>query len=155
VKLYEPTHVLKPFGDGIWVVDGGEAWMTLAIGLRIPYPTRMAVIRLPAGGLLLWSPVEPTDALKAEIDCLGPVEHLVSPNRLHYVHIGAWKQHYPAATAWASPGVRARAEAQGLAAPFDVDLGDAPARVGGRARPGDIPGEPLPRRGSVLPPGEP
>jgi hypothetical protein len=87
--------VLKPFGDDIWIVDGGIAWMKLGIGLRIPFTTRMAVIRLPAGALLLWSPVEPTESLRAEVDALGRVAHLMSPNRVHYVHIGAWKKLYP------------------------------------------------------------
>jgi hypothetical protein len=125
VKLYEPTHVLKPFGDDIWIVDGGVAWMKLGIGLRIPFTTRMAVLRLPGGELVLWSPVEPTERLRAEVDSLGHVAHLVSPNRVHYVHLGAWKKLYPAATAWASPGVRERARSQGMPVTFDADLGDA------------------------------
>jgi hypothetical protein len=49
----------------------------------------------------------------------------VSPNRLHYVHIGAWKELYPAATTWASPGVRERVRSQGSPVTFDGDLGDA------------------------------
>jgi hypothetical protein len=85
----------------------------------------MAVLRLPGGEMLLWSPVEPTEKLRSQIDGLGPVAHLVSPNRLHYVHIGAWKKLYPAATTWASPGVRERAQSQGVAMTFDADLSDA------------------------------
>ena len=126
MQLYEPTHVLKPFGDDIWIVDGGIAWMKLGIGVRIPFPTRMAVVRLPGGDLLLWSPVEPTQKLRSEIDALGPVAHLVSPNRVHYAHIGVWKNLYPAAMAWASPGVRERARLQGVAVTFGADLGDVP-----------------------------
>jgi hypothetical protein len=64
--------------------------------------------------------------LRAEIDALGPVRHLVSPNKIHYAHIAAWKRIYPEATAWASPGVRERAASRGLDAPFDADLGDLP-----------------------------
>jgi hypothetical protein len=66
----------------------------------------------------------PDAALFAAIDALRPVAHLVSPNKLHYAHIAAWKRRYPAAVAWASPGVRGRAARQRIAAPFDADLGE-------------------------------
>jgi glyoxylase-like metal-dependent hydrolase (beta-lactamase superfamily II) len=88
----------------------------------------MVVIRLRSGGLWLWSPTAPTPALFAEVDALGPVEHLVSPNRFHYAALPAWKARYPHATVWASPGVRERARSQQLEVPFDADLqDDAPA----------------------------
>ena len=65
-------------------------------------------------------------ALFAAIDALGPVRHLVSPNKLHYTHIAAWKRRYPDAIAWASPGVRERAASQRIEVAFDADLGDVP-----------------------------
>ncbi len=43
----------------------------------------------------MWSPTEPDEGLRKEIDALGPVRHLVSPNKLHYVHVCAWKRAYP------------------------------------------------------------
>jgi hypothetical protein len=64
--------------------------------------------------------------LRAEVDALGPVRHLVSPNRLHYAHIAAWKQAYPGVKAWASPGVRERAASRRVDVSFDADLGDLP-----------------------------
>jgi hypothetical protein len=125
LEPYEPLDVLKPIADGLWVVDGGVSWMALAIGLRIPFPTRMVVIQLPSGGLVLWSPTAPSHRLRAQVDALGPVAHLVSPNKLHYAQIGAWKRAYPDAVAWASPGVRERARASRMEVTFDADLGDA------------------------------
>lgn len=74
----------------------------------------------------MWSPTEPDGGLRAEIDALGPVRHLVSPNKIHYAHIAAWKRIYPEAKAWASPGVRERAASQGIDVSFEADLGDQP-----------------------------
>lgn len=120
---YAPLSTLKPLADGIWWVDGPV--ITMRVGpVSLPFPTRMAIVRLRSGGLWVWSPTAPTPELFAEVDALGPVEHLVSPNRLHYAAIPAWKERYPHATAWASPGVRERARTQKIDVAFDADLGD-------------------------------
>jgi hypothetical protein len=86
----------------------------------------MVVARLANGGLFLWSPTEPDEGLRSEVDALGPVRHLVSPNKIHYSHMSAWTRAYPGATAWASPGARERAAARGADVAFDADLGDEP-----------------------------
>jgi hypothetical protein len=125
VELYEPINTLKPVGEGLWVADGPVVRMAY-LGVSIPFPTRMVVARLAYGELFLWSPTEPDSELRAEIDALGPVRHLVSPNKIHYAHIAAWKRIYPEATAWASPGVRERAASRGLDLSFDADLGELP-----------------------------
>jgi hypothetical protein len=122
---YAPLSTLKPLSDDIWWVDGPVIKMSVG-PVSMPLPTRMVIIRLHAGGLWLWSPTAPTPELFAEIDALGRVEHLVSPNRFHYAAIPAWKERYPHATAWASPGVRERARSQKLEVAFDADLEDAP-----------------------------
>ena len=125
MKLYEPINTLKAVGEDLWVVDGPVERMAY-LGASIPFPTRMVVVRLTNGDLFMWSPTEPDDRLRAEIDALGPVRHLVSPNKIHYAHIGEWKRLYPQAAAWASPGVRERAASQRIEIPFDADLGDKP-----------------------------
>lgn len=125
MELYEPLNTLKPVGEDLWVVDGPVVRMSY-LGGSFPFPTRMAVVCLERGGLFLWSPTAPTESLRARIDDLGPVRHLVSPNKLHYAHIAAWKRAYPDATAWASPGVRERAASQGVDVTFDADLDGEP-----------------------------
>ncbi|WP_017299532.1 DUF4336 domain-containing protein [Nodosilinea nodulosa] len=125
VGLYEPINTLKPVGDNIWIVDGPIVQMQM-YGTHIPFPTRMTVIRLANGDLFVHSPIELTDGLKAEIDGLGRVQHLVSPNKLHYAAIAPWGAVYPAAIKWASPGVRQRAAAVGIPVSFDRDLGEQP-----------------------------
>jgi hypothetical protein len=123
--VYAPLNTCKPLAQDIWIVDGPVVAMA-ALGLRMPFPTRMTVVRLADGGLWCHSPIAPDAALFEAIDALGPVRHLVSPNLLHYAHVAAWKRRYPQAMAWASPGVRRRAASQRIEVHFDADLDDAP-----------------------------
>lgn len=43
----------------------------------------------------LWSRVELTPEIKNEICVLGPVQHLVSPDKLHHLSLGAWQAAFP------------------------------------------------------------
>jgi hypothetical protein len=94
--------LLEKLGHEIWTAEGSDV---VAI-MGFHYPTRMAVIRLTGGELLIWSPVAPTDGLRAEIDALGKVGYLVAPNSLHHLFIADWKHSYPAARIYAAPGLR-------------------------------------------------
>jgi Domain of unknown function (DUF4336) len=108
---------LEQFGPEIWTAEG-----PVVSFLSFPYPTRMAVIRLSGGALLVWSPIPLDDALRAEVDGLGAVAHLVTPNLLHHFWLGDWKQAYPNARLYAAPGlIRRRRDLK-----FDRILGDRP-----------------------------
>lgn len=96
--------ILQPFGQDIWTVDGDTVRM---FGV-LPFTTRMAVIRLATGGLWVHSPVAPTPERLRAINALGPVEHLVAPNKIHSLGIEPWKAHCPAAKVWASPAFSTR-----------------------------------------------
>ena len=111
--------MLQAFGPEIWIADGGE----VAAGLGFRYPTRMAVIRLAGGELFIWSPTALTDSLRAEVDSLGRVRHLVAPNSLHHLFLTEWKRAYPDAQVHAPPGLREKRRDIG----FDGDLGNDPA----------------------------
>lgn len=111
------TGLLTPLGGNIWVAEGP---VVSFFGFR--YPTRMAVIRLGNGGLFIWSPIALTPVLKAEVDALGPVRHLVSPNKLHYLSLNRWHAAYPQALLYASPGLAKKR--RDIA--FDAALGDSP-----------------------------
>lgn len=115
---YEPLNTLKPVGDQIWLIDG-----PIVRFYGLPFPTRCTVVRLDGGGLWVHSPTALTEGLKAELADLGPVEHLVAPNWIHYVSVGDWQQAYPDAKSWAAPGVSTRAAKHGLALRFDHELG--------------------------------
>ncbi|HEY4016379.1 MAG TPA: DUF4336 domain-containing protein [Polyangiaceae bacterium] len=125
MQLYQPINVPKGVADGIWIVDGPLVVYSLG-PLRVPFPTRMALVRLHDGSLFVWSPTELDARLAFEVGRLGEVKHLVSPNRLHYSHIGAWKKAFPGAIAWASPGARERAASHGSGAVFDRNLREGP-----------------------------
>jgi hypothetical protein len=73
--MLEQTH------DALWVVEG-----EIVSFFGIPYPTRSAIIRLKNGDLWVWSPIKLAANLRAEVDRLGPVRHLVRPNKLHHLH---------------------------------------------------------------------
>ncbi|HEY9872635.1 MAG TPA: DUF4336 domain-containing protein [Candidatus Obscuribacterales bacterium] len=127
IALYEPINLLKQVDEDIWIVDGSIVQMAM-YGAKVPFPTRMTIVRLSNGDLWCHSPTELTPELKAQIDSLGSLRYLISPNKIHYAHIGAWTSAYPEAVAWASPGVRDRATQQKIAVDFDADLEDEPPR---------------------------
>ncbi|NEO39126.1 MAG: DUF4336 domain-containing protein [Moorea sp. SIOASIH] len=125
IKLYEPINILKQIGEDIWLVDGPIVEMSM-YGVKIPFSTRMTIVRLSNSELWCHSPTELTRELKAQIDSLGSVRHLISPNKIHYAHIGTWARSYPEAIAWASPGVRDRAAQQKIEVSFNADLENEP-----------------------------
>lgn len=125
MQPYAPLHKLKPIAESLWSVDGPVVHMS-ALGFRVPFPTRMSVVRLANGSLWCHSPIAPNDGLFATLDTLGPVRHLISPNWLHYAHIRAWHDRYPEAITWASPGVRRRAASRHIDVQFNRDLEDQP-----------------------------
>ena len=115
-KLQGST-MLKQFGHEIWTSDGPDVAVA-----GFHYPTRMAAIRLPDGGLFIWSPIRLTDILRAEVDALGRVRHIVAPNSLHHLFLAEWKSAYPEARVYAPPGLRKKRKD----IVFDADLGNAP-----------------------------
>lgn len=72
---------------------------------RYPYTHRSVVIRLQDDSLFVHSPIALTDTIKHEIDAIGTVKYLVSPNNIHHLHMGEWQQAYPEARLYASPGL--------------------------------------------------
>jgi hypothetical protein len=89
------TALLDRLGPDLWVAGGG-----IVSFFGYDYPTRMVVVRLDDGTLWLWSPISPTAELEKEVRALGPVRHLVSPNKLHHLFLGAWKAAFPEAKMW-------------------------------------------------------
>jgi hypothetical protein len=106
---------LHAFGPAIWLAEG-----PVVSFYGFPYPTRMAVMRLSDGSLVVWSPIPLSAPLRRDVDALGTVRHLVSPNRLHHLFLTEWEAAYPAARLYAAPGLRAKR--RDIA--FDAELGD-------------------------------
>ena len=87
--------MLEQLHDALWVAEGETVSF-----FGLPYPTRSVIARLANGDLWVWSPVKLTADLRNEVDSLGPVRHLVSPNKLHQLYLQEWKAAYPAAQLW-------------------------------------------------------
>ena len=122
----EGVPVLRPWSEDVWIAEAPLRFY------GVPFGTRMTVLRMPDGGLVLHSPIDPTPALRAEVERLGPVRHLVAPNKLHHLFVGAAKATWPEARLWAPPGLAARRA--DLA--FDAALEDAePADFGNMLEP--------------------
>ena len=111
--------MLAEFGPEIWTCAGP----IVTAGGGFHYPTRMVVIRLSDGRLVLWSPVALSDQLAGEIEGLGPVGYIVAPNALHDTFFAQWQAHYPEATALVAPGLRKRRPDLRAA-----EFGDAPIK---------------------------
>ncbi|MEO3387807.1 DUF4336 domain-containing protein [Mesorhizobium sp. CAU 1741] len=107
--------MLQRFGDEIWIADGPNV---MSMGFR--YPSRMTIIRLDDGTLFVWSPVAMNATLKAEVEALGTVKHVVAPNSLHHVFLGEWASAFPDAHLYAAPQLRSKCPE----IKFDHDLGD-------------------------------
>lgn len=115
---YEPLDTLKQVDRNVWLIDGPRIYF-----YGMPFSTRATVIRLPDGVLWVHSPTRLTETLRAEIDALGPVAHLIAPNWLHYAYLADWQSAFPNAVSWAAPGVVARAARRGLDLSFVRNLG--------------------------------
>lgn len=108
---------LQSIGEEIWIADG-----TSVPFFGFPYPTRMAVIRLQDGGLWIWSPIALQEDSAAKLDALGPVRHLVSPNKLHHLFLQEWKKRWPRARLYAPPGLKKKRKDLN----FYAEFGDRP-----------------------------
>jgi hypothetical protein len=97
--LYEPINVYKPLATNIGTVDGPFEYLTVA-GLRLPLPftTRMTVVRLENGDLILHSPIAFDERLATEIQTLGTVRHLVSLRHVCFASISG--------SCWSDEGYR-------------------------------------------------
>ncbi|HEM3512612.1 DUF4336 domain-containing protein [Streptococcus suis] len=120
IKLYEPLYQLKPIAENIWIVDGPAIEMPFGLA-KVPFSTRMTIIRLANGKLWCHSPIQPTQALLDSLDQLGEVAYLIGPNKLHYAYLQAL---YPQAQVWLAPGIDQRARAQKIPLPQGQELTD-------------------------------
>src|SRR5215472_8459418 len=73
--------------------------------VRVDIGTRMTIIRLLQGGLLVHSPVKLDAELRRSIDALGETWAIVAPNRLHHLFIQDYIASYPEARLYAAPGL--------------------------------------------------
>lgn len=106
---YPPLFTPKAVAREVWIVDGPGIDL-----YRMPFPTRMTVIRLASGDLWLHSPIAFSGDLLADLQELGRIRHLVAPNWLHYAYLQDWADALPGAETWLAPGVAERAADRGV-----------------------------------------
>jgi hypothetical protein len=95
----ERPSPLVPLAPDLWVAERPQTFYGLPVG------TRMTVMRLAGGRLLLHSPVRLDAALRAELDALGRVCYAVAPNRVHHLYADGVARSYPEARLWVAPGL--------------------------------------------------
>lgn len=113
----DSSPCFKVFGPSISIADGPTVSF-----YGFPYTTRMAVVRLSDGSAWVWSPVALTDQILDGVNAVGPVRHIVSPNKIHHLFLAEWSERWPDARLYAPPGLTERKT--GLQ--FDAVLGDEP-----------------------------
>lgn len=109
--------MLTAFGQNLFFADGPTVLFH-----GFPYPTRMAVVRLSSNETWVWAPIELTQALACAVEAVGPVAHIVSPNKLHHLSLAEWKRRWPEARFYAPPGLARKMK--GFR--FDAELDDEP-----------------------------
>jgi len=99
---YLPQGEPRLVADGLWIVDGPEIAYRLG-PVTLPCPTRMTVVGLAEGSVLLHSPTSFTPILADRLNALGSIDWLVAPNAFHYTHLAAWADAYPTASVLIAP----------------------------------------------------
>ena len=102
--IYPPIDTLKCVADNVWLVDG-DVIRFGPPGLKMPFPTRMTIIRIGSSDLFVHSPTTLSADLKSDIAKLGNVRWIVAPNRLHYWWTPDWKRAFPDADVFLAPGI--------------------------------------------------
>jgi hypothetical protein len=114
---YPPLNTLKQIAENVWIVDGpvirfGMPWP------KMPFPTRMTIVRLKDGNLFLHSPTQLTPELTSQIRTVGTPRWIIGPNRIHYWWIADWKTAFPDAGVYLAPRIEEQAK-QRIAFPFE------------------------------------
>ena len=92
--------MLELVADGLWRARG-EPLKFLAFRV----PVCAYIVRLSTGGLWVYSPIELSPDLVAEVTALGSVDALVAPNEFHHLYFGAWQAHWPGARSYGVKGL--------------------------------------------------
>lgn len=93
---------LKRWADDVWTATGPKPLLGVDL-LR-----RMVLVRLPDGTLWVHSPIDLDPELKAEVDALGTLRHVVAPNKVHHLGVPSWVAGYPDARVYGAPGLAER-----------------------------------------------
>lgn len=108
---------MRQLDEELWVFDRPLRIAGLNVG------TRMTAIRLADGGLFLHSPVSLDAHTRESLAALGPVRHVIAPNKMHHLYVSEYRNAYPDARLYAAPGLAEKRSDLS----FHEVLGDAPS----------------------------
>jgi hypothetical protein len=91
------TGQLIQVGSGVWTIQREFANEDGSGG------SRMTVMGLSGGGLVIHSPVQLDVTLGEEMTGLGRVMAIIAPNHYHHQFIEGWKKAFPSAKLYGSP----------------------------------------------------
>ncbi|KAG0128975.1 hypothetical protein HOY82DRAFT_15871 [Tuber indicum] len=75
---------------------------------------RATIVKLPTGGLAVFSPVGLTNDAKSAVESMGGrVSYLIASDIEHHMNLGPWKQEYASATVIGPEGLYEKRKAQG------------------------------------------
>ena len=108
--------MLDSIADDLWVAEQPLRYLGVAP------TTRMTIIRLADGTLVVHSPIRLTDELRSAAASAGRVRFIIGPNRFHHLFVPDWQKAYPDAQTFCAPGLDTkRADLK-----FTAVLGDEP-----------------------------
>lgn len=90
---------LIPLAENLWTVTQPFQYLGLEVG------TRMVVVRLSQGELILISPIRLQEGNCTTLNALGSVRHLIAPNQSHHLFLHQAQSLYPEATVWGVEGL--------------------------------------------------
>ncbi|MEO0375526.1 MAG: DUF4336 domain-containing protein [Cyanobacteria bacterium P01_A01_bin.17] len=90
---------LISLADNLWTATQPLRFLGLEVG------TRMVVVRLEQGDLILISPIRLEQSDRTALDKLGTVRHLIAPNRFHHLYLQQAQSLYPDAMVWGVDGL--------------------------------------------------
>jgi Domain of unknown function (DUF4336) len=108
--------MLNRIADSLWVAEQPHRYLGVAL------TTRMTIIRLVGGVLMVHSPIHLTQELLFDAGSIGSVRFIIAPNRFHHLFVADWQRAYPNAQTFCAPGLDTkRADLN-----FTATLGEAP-----------------------------
>jgi hypothetical protein len=93
---------LTSYGKNIYAAERPFVWNSIDVG------GRSIIIKLSDNTLFVHSPVDITPDLTSQLNSLGKVGHVVSPNYEHLKYARLWQDKYPTAKRYACPGLSER-----------------------------------------------
>lgn len=94
--------MLRQVDNHLWVARQPFKFFGIEVG------TRMTVIELSNGSLVIISPIEISSGIQQQLDTIGTVRYIVAPNLFHYLYLAKCQQLYSQAQTIAPPGLAAK-----------------------------------------------